>query len=202
LATATYNLDFLTAAGTLIFNSGETQKLVEVQLLSDSVSDPEEFFTLKLRSVTGGPTMGPTNSASIFVADAPPVSSGFNNWSVATLSSVPPAERVAVADPDHDGIPNWVEFIQGSNPVQSNSPPACRLEFNALGQAQIPLSLPDDGGFTVVAEFSPDLSWTNVYATGGAWAAPVDHLRQVLFTDSYANQPTRFIRLRYYWLEP
>lgn len=190
----------------LVFNEGETQKVLTLPVRADGIVEGREVIVLSLMSYSmgGGGNQGPPVPATLLlvIEDDPPVSSGFTNWAGVALSSVSPAERIAAADPDHDGIPNWVEFIQGSNPVQSNSPPACRLEFNAFGQAQIPLSLSDDGGFTVVAEFSPDLSWTNVYATGGTWSEPVNAMRQVLFTDSYANQPARFIRLRYYWLEP
>lgn len=190
----------------LIFNEGETQKVLTLPVLADGIIEGRESAVLSImgQSMGGGGNQGPPvpSSMLLVIEDDPPTACGFTNWSNAALSGVAPAERAATADPDHDGIPNWVEYIQGSNPVQSNSPPVCQLEFNNFGQAQVALSLPDDGSFTVTVEFSTDLSGANVYTTGGTWAAPVDHRRQVLFTDSWANQPMRFIRVRYYWLEP
>ena len=195
----------------LIFNEGETQKVLTLPVLTNGIIEGRKSAVLSLmgHNMGGGGNQGPPVPSSLLlvIEDDPPAVSGFTNWSNVALSGVSPAERVATADHDNDGIPNWVEYIQGSNPVQSNSPPVCHLEFDDSGLAQVALSLPDDGSFAVTAEFSPDLSWANVYTTGGTWAAPVDHRRQVLFTDSWAfidswaGQPMRFMRLRYYWLE-
>ena len=59
---ATAGLDFVLTAGTLTFGDGETNKVIRVPILDDSLVEGDEVFEVVLTNVTGGARLvGPTN---------------------------------------------------------------------------------------------------------------------------------------------
>ena len=68
--TATAGQDYTTTSGTLSFGVGETTKTIAVPILSDSIDEPAETFTVTLSSPTGGATLGPTSTATVTITDA------------------------------------------------------------------------------------------------------------------------------------
>ncbi len=67
--TATAGSDYTAASGTLTFATNETSKNIVITLLNNSVVESDETFRVILSSPTGGPVLGPKNSADVTVVD-------------------------------------------------------------------------------------------------------------------------------------
>jgi hypothetical protein len=50
--------DYVTASGTLRFAAGETSKTIQIPLINDSYVEPDESFTISLRNISAGSTVG------------------------------------------------------------------------------------------------------------------------------------------------
>ncbi|MGA4645537.1 Calx-beta domain-containing protein [Limisphaera sp. 4302-co] len=67
--TATAGLDFVRSGGFVTFGDGETNKVILIPILNDSLVEGEETFLLVLTNVTGGARLqGPTNAV-VTIAD-------------------------------------------------------------------------------------------------------------------------------------
>lgn len=66
---ATAGDDYTATTGTLSFAAGETTKAFSVAVLGDSAQENPESFTVSLSNPTGGTVLGPTDSASVAIAD-------------------------------------------------------------------------------------------------------------------------------------
>src|SRR5262249_40282268 len=72
--TATAGSDYTTATGTLTFAPGQTSKTVAVQVLGDTVFEPNETFKVVLTGTTGGALLGTdTGTGTIVNDDAAPL---------------------------------------------------------------------------------------------------------------------------------
>ncbi len=56
--TALAGSDFTAKSGTVTFLSGETSKMIEIDVLGDTVAEPDETFNVTLSNPTGGATIG------------------------------------------------------------------------------------------------------------------------------------------------
>jgi hypothetical protein len=65
--TASERSDYTTAAGTLRFAAGETQKTFDVLITNDSFSEPDETVLLNLTNPTGNGQLGVTKSAQLVI---------------------------------------------------------------------------------------------------------------------------------------
>jgi len=69
--TAEEGSDFVAASGTLQFSPGETEKTVEVQIVSDIGIEPDETFTVVLSNATGAGILRDTGIVTIVNDDLP-----------------------------------------------------------------------------------------------------------------------------------
>ena len=67
--TATEDVDFTRTNGTLFFAAGETNKIITVGLLNDTVREGVENFKLRLANATGGGTVGAADTAELVIVD-------------------------------------------------------------------------------------------------------------------------------------
>jgi beta-glucosidase len=67
--TATAGHDYTAASGTLTFAPGETEKMVTLTSIDDSVDEPNETFDLNLANASSGVTIGPRTKATVTVVD-------------------------------------------------------------------------------------------------------------------------------------
>jgi hypothetical protein len=83
-----------------------------------------------------------TRSAWVVVgSSAPPASICSDEWKVHFFGSLDNLSASDLADPDGDGVPNWIEYLAGTDPKDPNS----RLELNGsvtpAGKAQSQMAL-------------------------------------------------------------
>jgi len=94
-ATASAN-DVLSAGGSLTWNSGDNaDKLITLDLLTDTNTENLERLLVRLVAPTGGATLAPRNVASVYIADAG--SSSLVGFDVATIDTAERGFATAVA---------------------------------------------------------------------------------------------------------
>jgi hypothetical protein len=67
--TATAGLDYTATSGTLTFNAGETSKSIQIPILDDAVTEPDENFTVVLRNGSSLEALGVPNLLVVTVED-------------------------------------------------------------------------------------------------------------------------------------
>ncbi|MHB1305455.1 MAG: Calx-beta domain-containing protein [Limisphaerales bacterium] len=192
--------DWVTRPEPLVFHDGQTQLVAEIVALPDSLAEGRE--SAMLATFTHGPgQFGPKTTSSLLltVTDPDGGTSDFPTWAGDRLADAPVSDRTAEADADRDGVPNWREFIDGTNPVQPDIAPAPMLRFLEFGGLEVALSVCDDPGFVVTAEFASDLTWREVEVDAGMCGPVQNGRREMVFRDYTPGLPTRFVRLRYQW---
>ena len=79
---ATANVDFTTTSGTLTFDDGQASKTIEVDILDDSLIDPDETFSVVISNPGGGAilsTIKPTTTVVTIVDDENPGTLAFTS---------------------------------------------------------------------------------------------------------------------------
>jgi hypothetical protein len=137
-----------------------------------------------------------TRSAAVVVnGPAVPASLCSDEWRQAYFGSSTVPESGDASDPDADGVPNWMEFVAGTVPIDAGS----KLQFRAMerrvvqGQMQVGLHWDTVPGKVYEVQTASSLR-------GGAWQTlgnsitgdgyPAD------FTDNTVGAAPRFYRLR------
>lgn len=69
--TAFANLDFVPATGTLTFLPGETEKTISVEVITDSIIEPNEIFAVRLSNAVNGTIIDALAGGTIIDDDAP-----------------------------------------------------------------------------------------------------------------------------------
>jgi hypothetical protein len=69
--TATSGVDYSNATQTVTFNAGESNKIILVPIIIDSLNESTETVNLTLSGVTGGATLGGTTTATLNVLNKP-----------------------------------------------------------------------------------------------------------------------------------
>jgi sugar lactone lactonase YvrE len=106
-----------------------------------------------------------TRSATVTVnAAAPPATICSDEWKIYFFGSTTNPAAADDADPDHDGMPNWMEFLAGTDPTSALS----KLEVGGVlttnkGQNQMNLNWLTAPGRAYA------LQWSSGLANGGAW---------------------------------
>ena len=107
--------DFATAAGTLRFNVGETQKQITVPIIDDGHVEGAQTFHVALSDASGG-TLGTTNVATVTIVDND--AAGAPN---PVMNSSPFFVRQQYLDflsrePDQGGLNAWLGVLNGCQP--------------------------------------------------------------------------------------
>ncbi len=106
------------------------------------------------------------------------------------------------ADPDGDGVPNALEFIQGGNPSSSDSRPhpACVAESDTTVAFSFARHLDATSLFTLTVEQSADLTTWNLLTEGSGGVtmttAPLDPDHELVTVRAPLSPPRTFYRLR------
>lgn len=146
-----------------------------------------------------------TTSAPLAVTVLPPPSA-FELWVNAQFPpSANPNDKSGLADPDHDQIPNWLEFAIGTRPtIPDGSPTGLHLAGSNL-EFTYRRSLAAIGhGVLFIVEWSASPS--GPWSSEGVTQAPVPLTENDVSTLWKANLPsgdgTRFVRLRIHTPSP
>ena len=159
------------------------------------------FEFLEWYAQNASPVLGLINSSgspflmkSAAVTNAAPPTTTWIQWK---------AENIPVGtangpndDPDHDGTPNLLEFVFGTNPVISNNPVATPVAL-VSGHMEITIPRRIDHFATLVVEVSGDL--VHWYSGSGQTLTVSDGLLSLVVRDLTAVDslnPRRFMRLR------
>jgi hypothetical protein len=105
---------------------------------------PGQAYSISFGNADGAPDLQTqydleTRSASVTVgAPATPASICSDDWKLHFFGSLTDPRAADTADPDGDGVPNWMEYLAGTSPIDFNS----KLQFSSAekcvvnGQAQ------------------------------------------------------------------
>jgi hypothetical protein len=139
-------------------------------------------------------------SAPIAVTVVPPPAA-FDSWLALHFGPAPdPADADELADPDHDDLPNLIEFATGSNPTAPNKTPVSLTNHEAVLELVYPQS------HAAVAEGTTfQVEWSDLLAGGWSTAgvsqsaipeSDTDVARSWKATVPKGTNGTRFLRLR------
>lgn len=153
-----------------------------------------QVYSLSFANVDGSPDLQTqydleTRSASVTVGGpAVPASICSDDWKLHFFGSLTDPRAADTADPDGDGVPNWMEFLAGTSPID----PTSKLQFTSAetcvveGQAQAVVhwltapgrayqvlrsAQPSGGPWNVLATVSGDgtvAAWADTNAPAGS----------------------------------
>jgi hypothetical protein len=131
-----------------------------------------------------------TRSATVAVnSDAPAATICSDEWKVYFFGSATNAAAADNADPDGDGVPNWMEFLAGTDPTKASS----KLTLAGVaGQGRVQLNWLTAPGRLYSVQWSGSLN-------GGAWNMLTNvsgNGYTTNFSDTNPNRSIRFYRLQ------
>lgn len=179
------------------FEEGQTELTVTFRALSDGRVEGPELVVLNLHGF-GGPAQ--TSSLLVVLSDADSTGSGFLAWAEQTLADQPPAARAPTADTDGDGRPNWVEFLWLTDPTRADQPALPASSLNEWGEWQLRVTVREDAGAVVWAEFADDVLWNRPTVDAGTWQSNGDGTHTGTFRYYSFGARSGFMRLRAEWL--
>jgi hypothetical protein len=209
--TATSGLDYLNASGTLDWADGDgTPKNFSVTILEDSQAEPQETVNLALSAPVGGANLGGQSTAVLNIIEGP-----YDTWQIAHFGTNANNPSIAgdLADPDHDGVVNLLEYAMALDPNVANS---TRFPTGSITGNKFLMHFPRNtsaSDLTYVVEDSYNaLDWTGLmtYTAGSGWvpnaggatiseSAPVgtspDQFVNVTINLGAAGASSQFVRL-------
>ncbi|MES2659619.1 MAG: Ig-like domain-containing protein [Verrucomicrobiota bacterium] len=112
---------------------------------------------------------GPSSQASVT-----PVSAGYEGW-LAGYPSITGPDRASDADPDHDGLPNGIEFLTGTSPANGTDSAPVTTTVDGSGNLVLHFKRVDAAkDYIVAVESSADLQTpiTSLIVTNSAISGP------------------------------
>jgi VCBS repeat-containing protein len=185
--------------GSLSFGSSSSNFLGWISFTVPATALTGQSYSLSFTNADGAPDLNTqydfeTRQANVAVngpATAARICS--TEWLVYYFGSVTDPRAADMADPDSDGIPNWMEFLTGTDPTDPNS----KLEFSSSqrqvvnGRPQMTVQFQTAPGRAYELQWSPNLvggPWTTLTTvTGTGFAASC--------LDTNAAGPARYYRL-------
>lgn len=195
--TATQEQDWTIAPGFPRFEDGQTEVTVTFTALVDGRAEGAEVVVLNLH---GGMGPGQGSSLLVTIADLDGAVSGFAAWAEQVLATQPPATRTATADADGDGLPNWIEFLWRTDPARPDRPALPESSLNEWGEWQVRVTVREDAGAVVWAEFAEDVLWSRPTFDAGTWESRGDGTRIGTFRNFSFGARSGFVRLRAEWV--
>ncbi|MGO8677970.1 MAG: hypothetical protein ACLQVX_19150 [Limisphaerales bacterium] len=131
---------------------------------------PGQVYSLSFTNADGAPDLQTqyeleTRSASVTVGGpAVPASICSDDWKLHFFGTLTDPRAADTADPDGDGMPNWMEFLAGTSPIDSNS----KLQFTSAQKTVV------DGQAEAVLHWltAPGRAYEVLWSTqpsGGSW---------------------------------
>lgn len=198
--------DFTAASGTLSWADGDMAvKTVTVPILADELSEGAESFTVNLGgAVTGGAILGAIQQTVVRIATP------YGAWVADQFSAADQKDAALsgpLADPDHDGVVNLMEFALKLNPGLADSGGLPAAEVRKVdGTDYLTLTfkrLLSASGitYTVLTASDPAGSWAADAVQAGVPAANSDGTETVTFRDAVpvsaqAGAGRRFMRVQ------
>ncbi|HEY2083668.1 MAG TPA: Calx-beta domain-containing protein [Verrucomicrobiae bacterium] len=171
--TAVPGQDYVATSGTLSWTAGDTaSKTFNVTILNNQQVTTNRTVFLTLSNATGAAYLMAQSNSVLTIAPAP---SAYSVWKTAHFGANADDPNIAgdLADPDHDGIPNVLEFAFGSDP---NSPDATPPLAGAIAANLFQLQFDRNTSatdLTYAVQGTPLLNstWSNVmtFMPGGGW---------------------------------
>src|SRR5262249_7860481 len=129
--TAVASQDYVSTSGTLTFNPGATQQVINVSIVGSPLPKPDQFFSVALSNPTNA-TFSRSTATGLIHPTNNLVVTTYPDWRA--TNSVPP-EIADGADADGDGFSTISEYALSLNPNvfdATNSPLSSRLENGLL----------------------------------------------------------------------
>jgi hypothetical protein len=211
--TAVDGQDYTSTSGTLSWANGDTSpKSFNINLFPGQPGATTKTIFLTLSNASSGAYVGSQSNAVLTI-----VESAYALWKSSHFGADAGNPSIAgdLADPDHDGIPNILEFALGSDPNSPQSqPPLVGTIVSNLFQLQFSRNTSaTDLTFAVQATPVLDGTWSNVMAyLGSSWTtntpgatvtesapsgSPPDQNVQVTITDpTDVTSTNRFFQLK------
>lgn len=217
--TAVAGQDYVATAGTLTWNSGETNsKTFIVPLLNNFQPGTNKTIVLTLSNAVGGAYLVTPSTAVVTITNVAPPPSAYAVWKSNHFGTNASDPSIAGdnADPDGDGIANILEYAFGSDPnVPDTAKPVLGLTVSNQFQLQFNRNISaTDLTYTAQAAFGFPGDWSNVvtFLPNSGWqtntpgatviesdptgSGPDDHV-QVIITDPVDPTTTnRYFQLK------
>jgi len=202
--TAISGTDYTALPGTLTIPSGQSSALIPVNPLSNSQAvNPTVQLTL---STAPAYTVGSPNTDTVTIQELTP----YQSWKQTEFgaNATVPGIGGDTADPNHNGVPNFLEYAFNSNPLQTGTEPLPVLSTvqDSNGQECLAITYTqiDDPNLTYTVQVTGDLSQhTDTWHSGSSFTTIVSQVvngntAQVTVRDNTpVSQVTkRFIRVQ------
>ncbi len=192
--TALAGTDYTTASGTLTWADGDTSaKPISVPLLNNATIGASKSLTVALGAPLYG-DLGATTVTTLTIAEPP-----FQAWQFAHFGATANTPAIAGdnADPDADGIPNLVEYFQGTIPAAHADTAPQAIAETLAGIPSLSLTFTRDPArteLTYTAQTSTDLiTWTPVADTLTGTTGPLENRKASI---PIAPGPQKYLRLK------
>jgi uncharacterized delta-60 repeat protein len=139
--TAVAGKDYVSSAGTIVFNAGETNKSISIAVLDDSIVNGDRTVQLTLRNPTGGAVLGVQQTAVLTIQD----------------NEIAPASLVDLSFDPGTGIaagPDSESFVQGMVVQSDDKVVVCGFFFQAVTGLNFPSLVRFNPDGTVDASFA------------------------------------------------
>lgn len=104
-----------------------------------------------------------------WITTALPVRRTYDQWRLTNFGSATSPDGDPGADPDHDGLSNQTEYLEGTDPLQGGAPLTTNVAYTGT-QATLSFTLPPDRAFQV--QTSTDLTHWTIWDTPGNGGLP------------------------------
>jgi len=179
--TATPGLDYAALPGNVIIPSGATSANIYVTPLGNHLASNQATVTVSLSASTNY-VLTNLASATVTILDRP-----LNAWLRANFSTAElgnPAISGDAADPDHDGLPNLMEYALGLKPGSVDTTPFAATFTNGIFTVTYPLS-------DAATDVSLVPEWSTNLAT---WLSGPNYIQQINQTDNGSTQTITITR--------
>ena len=190
--TASAGADYAGLPATVTIPANVASASITVTPLADSIAEGDETVTVTLASGLAA-TYAEANAA-VVIHDLPVDAWRFSHFGASELAD--PTASGDLADFDHDGMPNLVEYALGFDPKTPNANALPTAVVNPSGYPQLTYTK-DAGalGVTCLVEISNDLVTWNPIDTV-ATAAVASPATTASSPSTVSAQPLQFMRLR------